>query len=658
MFEQRERWLEEMHDHVDHKESVTSTTGHMNLVAITAEIADACADERKQKRIHIPNWQSMARDLEDTLDYLGAEAAGAVRSEVTSLVGAINNDLLYEKLDDTGRMQTCIDNDKRPQVTKYAAALLARLDSDDVLVAAWRDLLAGCQDSDHVAYPYDRIAFFRDNVIALQEHRRQDPGYWGSTTTAVEILFDIRHSVARAQSAVGDYPIDFDPQNQSEPTGLTDEERMNLAERWIVRPPRRKDIIVWFRIANAYVLGGDCVSHGDVTFYPAQVLAGVIIDHDVARAALSVVPEELLTDKISQQQSTAADVNKYDGLEHLPGLVYVRVLVRDIESHRAVAEARAHLQALLAVLESHEDMWVILKGYLVFDGRYNPRPLAWGPKQDREPTIFHENDYVADDLRMLNDEGHVITLETARRLQPVLQLAQALESASRSDPEAVVMAAVRAIEHCNSWTTKGRKEWGEFIDLYLRDEFTRIAFLRRATEATFDAIIRELPDKSPGATPQPLLRQIHEAVSEGSWGRRFDRQVAIEHIAALKAIYADHPLVRRLSELDDILAAGSSISAAFDTEQRRVEARVARLTRSRNAAIHGGPLSKAACDSIVDFAFSLASQALHNGIRAIITGETIADYMRANRTDNEQRVRILRRTGDLKQFYIEAANKS
>ncbi len=32
MFEQRKRWLEELHDHVDHKESVTSTTGHMNLV--------------------------------------------------------------------------------------------------------------------------------------------------------------------------------------------------------------------------------------------------------------------------------------------------------------------------------------------------------------------------------------------------------------------------------------------------------------------------------------------------------------------------------------------------------------------------------------------------------------------------------------------------
>ena len=50
------------------------------------------------------------------------------------------------------------------------------------------------------------------------------------------------------------------------------------------------------------------------------------------------------------------------------------------------------------------------------------------------------------------------------------------------------------------------------------------------------------------------------------------------------------------SELDNTLQSRDSIGRAVDTERERVRARVARLTRSRNAAIHGGPLSEAACD--------------------------------------------------------------
>ncbi|WP_157108491.1 hypothetical protein [Aldersonia kunmingensis] len=623
----------------------------MNLVAISLEIADACADERAQTRIHVPNWQSMATDLEDAVSYLGSEAATAVRAETVSLIDAIRNQLLSETADDTGKTQISIDNGKRPQVTDFSAALLARLDGDDLLVAAWRDLVAGCRDSSHITYPYDRIAFLRDNAIALLEHRRQDPGHWGSIRTAVDILFDSRYSVARAQDALGEPPIAFDPRNQTEPTGLTDEERMNLAERWIVRPPSTEDtVIVWFRIANAYSVHGGDLAHGDINFYSAQVLAGVITNHAAARTALSVVPEELLTDQIREQQANIGDIDEYNGLEHQPGLVYARIVVRNIEHHAAVAEARTLLHALLSVLHPHEDMWKILNGHLVFDGRYTTRPLEWGPKTDLAPTIFAENDYVADGLRALTAEGHLIGPEKARQLQPILNLAQALDTA-RSDPEAIVMAAVRAIEHCNSWTTRGRKEWGEFIRLYLRDEFTRIAFLRRATEATFDAIVRKLPDSSPGAKPQPQLHDIRESVDAGSWGRLFDRQTAIGHIATLKEIYADHPLVRRLSELDDILATGNSISAAFDTEHTRVDAQVARLTRSRNAAIHGGPLSTAACDSIADFAYDLASQVLHTATWAIVTGKSIANYMRENRGENERRIRILRKTGDLRQLH-------
>ena len=74
---------------------------------------------------------------------------------------------------------------------------------------------------------------------------------------------------------------------------------MDLTERWIVRRPSTKDVVVWFRIANAFVSPTGCMAHGDITFYSAQVLAGAIIDHEVARETYEVVPEELLIDEIT-----------------------------------------------------------------------------------------------------------------------------------------------------------------------------------------------------------------------------------------------------------------------------------------------------------------------------------------------------------------------
>jgi hypothetical protein len=279
-------------------------------------------------------------------------------------------------------------------------------------------------------------------------------------------------------------------------------------------------------------------------------------------------------------------------------------------------------------------------------GSSRPRPLEWGPKKDPEPTTYFQNDHVGGDLLNLEERGLEVAPDVAHRLQPVLQLSNALGSVPRTDPEGIVMAAVCAIEHCNTWTTKGRKQWTELITLYLLDEFTRISFLKRVSHHPFEAIVRTTPDRAPDAPPLPELQDIKDDVSEGMWGAQFNLEFAIRHIATLKTIYAGHPLARPLSELDNTLQPRDSIGRAIDAERERVRTRVARLTRSRNAAIHGGPLSEAACDSIADFAIDLADQALNSVTRAIVNGASISDHMKANREDNERRVRDLRRTGD------------
>ncbi|KQU55299.1 hypothetical protein ASG84_23000 [Rhodococcus sp. Leaf278] len=465
MFEMHARWLEELKSHVNTAGEITHTTGYMTLVAISSEICDVCADPGKHDYW---TWRSLATDLGDALKYLGPKMAGILTTPITAILDAIRNELFIPR---NGK-NPVVDDTKRALVTRYAIALHDLLDEDIVILSSWRDLVEACKNDDHLVYPYDRIAFLRDNLFALIRHRRQDDGPWGTSQTAVGILFDYGHRVSRAQHALGDKAFEFDPRHQSRPTGLDDPGRIDLSECWIVRRAQRTESVVWFRIADAYTRALSCLTHDNITFYPAQVLAGGIIDHAVARQLFPVVPEELLTDRISSFQQSG-EIDEYTGIEHKPGLVYARVVVPSAEPHLAGAEARAHLDALLTLTRPSKDTWRVLNGELLF-GQGRMPGLDWGPKRRRKTTIFPENDCTAANLDALSDSGYTITSEVAGRLRPVHLLIDQIESAD--DSESIVMAAVRAIEHLNTWATRATDKWYRFVKSYLAEEYTRLAF--------------------------------------------------------------------------------------------------------------------------------------------------------------------------------------
>ena len=141
---------------------------------------------------------------------------------------------------------------------------------------------------------------------------------------------------------------------------------------------------------------------------------------------LDVVPEELLTDEIRDLQ-VSNSVDDCVGFEYDPELVYARVIVTNVERHRAVDAARTYLAAVLTVVGVHDGMWKILDGYLFYDGEPSYFPEArWGLKEPRPDPVFHQNDHFTTDLEELNAKGKVITAEAATNLQPALRLFTAL----------------------------------------------------------------------------------------------------------------------------------------------------------------------------------------------------------------------------------------
>lgn len=651
LFEQHARWLEELREYIDRKEPVTCRAGYMPLTAITLEIMAAGADPRPHDGVYIDSWTSMAADLADSLQWMGPELLALVDTAAVSLHQAITNSLLVPRV---GATRPRIDDTQRPVIARRAAALAASLDRDDTLVAAWRDLVAGCQDINHVLYPSERIAFLRDTVVGLSEYRRQDRGYSSPVSTAVQVLMGFASSVQRAQAMVGD-PVDprlDDPQVR---VNLTDIELADLAERCILKRPPTGQYVVWFRLSPGYFLGTDpYVTHGDITFYEAQSLATLLIQQDRAHEVLgSVVPEELLTEEIRELQLS----NKVDdttGFEYLPALVYARVEIRDVERHLAMATARTHLDAVLAVVGHTDGMWKVLGGDLFFDGSpWAPSIPRWGLKQPLPEPDFYQNDHFVKDLADFTAKGHLITADVANAVHPALRLSAALKDTPRTDAEGTVMAAVRAIEHCNTWIAPtGGLRWYTFIDQYLTDGYTLTVFARRVVFDVFAAVRQYRPDHTPGASTPPELAVIEaDILLDGGWGTRIDSPKTIAHVATLRGVYADHWLARRLAESDEILTSPATISTAFDEERRRVDARVNRLTRSRNAAIHGGTLSKEACATIADLAAVLAQDALNTSIWARVTGRPPEAYASSRADEHRQRIANLKNGGDLANLF-------
>ena len=647
MFEQHERWLEELSAYTDEIQAVTSASGRMPWDAIVQEIGAACVDARRHGRQQIRDWQSRAADLTHTLDWLGPELLASVEVSGRTLATAITTDLLITNA--SGR--PTLNDTIRPAIGVQTSTLVSELNSDALLVAAWRDLVAACRDVDHIDYPADRVAFLRDTLMGLVKYRNQDLQHWSPISTAVSVLHGSAGSVEIAHDMVDDtFQASFThPHARSE---LTDRQLADLAERCIVSPPSTGNYIVWFRLSPAFIEDVACVTHGGITFYDAQDLARALLDHDRATEMLDVVPEELLTEEIREIQHSNA-VDDCVGFEFRPQLVYARVIINEVERHRAVDAARAYLETVLTIVGVHDGMWEILGGHLFYDGEPSFLPEArWGLKEPRPNSIFHQNDHFTRDLSELNANGEVITAEASTRLQPALRLFRALTTPALSDPEARVMDAVRAIEHCNTWTAPNRGlHWNEYITEFLLDEYTVNAFRGRVGSDGFATVVAYRPDRTPGANPPPELEAVRKDVTGPGWGTSIDIRKVSAHVATLRRVYANHWLVRRLAETDDTLSSGSAFAAAFDAERRRVDARVNRLTRLRNAAIHGGPLSESACETIEGFATTLARQAVTAVIWATITGEELHTYATRRRDEFQQRTLNLTQGSDVMNLF-------
>lgn len=648
LIRQHESLVEELSVQLQFKEPITSSGAVMTLPAATADLKDWVADRRKFLTIQYDDWMQVIGDFRDSMTLTGPKLAATVTSFVTQIDSLLQR-LFSSTIAADGTIAYGIDTAVRADVLVYLERLEFELAADAVIIAAWRDLVKSVEKPNRSV---EEISFRRDTLFAVAQCRNLDvAGSFGVFASIRSVITDVADSVQEEldRAAGVEHERVFPP--SWEPSGQPTWRRLQLCEQILTRPPYRGDCIVWLRLAPAFLRESD-ISHGQVTFYNASYLSGSIRHPEHAREFFKVVPEEVLFPPPSQRAPilNEGEVEWEDDWH----MAYARVVLPGIEVHTAEAKAIALVEALKAVNHPGRDTWKLQKGSLLYIDGQRRSLFSWGPKEDVPEPYYAQNDRLMRDVSGMSQANQTLDARSIHDLQDAIGMSTALQAANDESPQAIVMASVRAIEHVNAWTTGGVKNWADFISDYFKKAQTRVRvveFIHHFARAAID----HRPDRRPDAprAPQQALFEIRQRL-ERRFGAHeyFDVRTAADEIPALRGIYADHFLARGLSEVESALATPAGMIARLNEQCRRFDRQLARLKRLRNSAIHGGPISETACQSVAVFAFNLGHQCLNEAMRALLTGIDIPVHMSEYRSDHIDRFERAERSGDVDALFV------
>lgn len=643
LIRQHEPWVEELSVQLQFDRLISGNGSVLTLPAATADLLDWVGDQRVFLPVQYDDWQQVIGDYQDSLHHSGPKLLDAVATQ-TAAVEPLLLTLISSSIDPDGTSRYAMDSAVRADLQVALQRLESTLSSDEAIIASWRDLVKTCEKRNRKV---EEVSFRRDTLWAIASLRGLNSGRFGIFEDVHSVLTDDAEAVKREQCRAAG--TEYHPGRPDwEPSGLETWQRLPLCEQILTRPPTKADCIVWLRLAPTHLPQYE-VTHGDVTFYNASYLSGHIGHPELAHH-FQVPPTEVLVLQEIPPLLRDGEVEWEDNWH----MAYARIVLPDTAIHEAEAQARTLIEALKLVNHAEPDVWQLKKGCITFvNGRRSP--FSWGPEEDVPDSYYPQNDRLGRDIERMEDRSYRLTAKSAPALRDAIDLTAALKAAWDDGPQATVMAAVRAIEHVNAWTTAGEKHWADFANSYFKKAQARVRFVELIGYFTRNAAER-VPDYRPGAPPVPELGALRAKLSiTSAYGHgAFNVRAAADHLSTLKAIYTDHWLARGLGELEVALATSEAMYARLEEFGRRFERHLRRLKRLRNAAIHGGPVSVEGCQSVAIFAYNLGHQVLNEAIAALMTGNDVRSHIDNYRNDHTERYERVRTTGDIDALFVVA----
>jgi hypothetical protein len=566
------------------------------------------------------HWRSLIQDVVDALSHLGpsGQTELVAKQAITELEQcaaafeskpAVKDPVLRE------RLSQCADD-----ITK-------RTEAPNALMAAWDDVVASAADRD-VAVGAARA------FLSLATWMGHDAG-------------GVVSRITRALD--GEEAMRMDGELVSPPTGVPLGERLSAARAAVAVEPATAHMTVWLRFRLAQIRSPPTIPIGEeARIYRGDWLQSCLC----APSPRQDLPPEAagpdanyLRDFCGVEQAHV----EAGGPPHDPNEIptaYIRVVVGEQLAARGVEIARSNAEALAAlgaVYGEEPTMWRLDRSYLVFSGDRLISSSDEAEESEWTETVGVAEDRTAEIIHRLSERlaGHVPFRDT--ELEQAMAMFGWLRGARSAPLAARLVLCDRVIEAVCGWV--GMRSRDAFVREHVIPWWAllRIEFL--VTKVARRLLYSHPPARLPA--DDPLWAAWEEIVNHEPLGlRKHPPKVKTSILVAeapwlLERVPLDTPLGRDLTELDRRTRTGADALAYWDSWQARGQRIERRRLRTRNAIIHGGPLSPATVDSVALFAEHLASQALITSLDAKLEGKTIASHFQhqqARITDMRRRL--------------------
>lgn len=594
---------------------------HLGPVAAIEELRDVAS-----AALHGPgppqsgaDRDSLRNDIKNAFEVLGPALTGQLSSSWKEL------------RKDVGRLPKLLDSADGARVLLGAArAMVEVLGNPDVSRAAWDDTVSAFQDGQAAERCELRLMQLRE----LTESRGIEWAPFGLSSRLEGIINDDPFRLPGVDTEA------LDPQNfEDRLAGLSQDKRLAIAREVVGEPAATGDVIVWLAFQHAW-LDGSSRRLGPVEFFAHQLWPISVREGNYPGGTRGAGPPELHDEDWERSFAGLPDDN------------FVLARVQLGRGHLAGATERARELVLDIVRVALPDSsWQLMDGTATYlHGR------GWGfghfddpekferakrqPPSRFEPTS-HELAYVDERLvQALAREDHAALdaigyVRWNQAVDAIPDLAQRIALSIRLLERALPRDAE---DQDGSWRGAARR--------YLQDNWCERQLLLWLEDATL-SMLSVHPGRFAGSGSESgkdyMALNEELTPSAGELAFYFYGDVALRRLPELASTLPEGSMQRRL--LDEVARrsyTGEDTTEWLKSFARRFERLLARITRQRNAILHGATTVPAVLASIEPFVRQITGRVVAEQVHAAATGTSAVSNMEIARYGALERLARLR----------------
>ena len=600
-----------------------------DLPALNAELGDWLADDRQWQAGHARQWTSLLDDLVLAKAECGSRLQDHLAQDHESLWSELV--VCRAGLRSARGDRRPPDNAMRRRLARCCDDLASLTASASARIAAWQDVIESSTFRDA-----ERRLLVLRSILASQG---LDPK---------QILRQIRGVLSDDALMVAFARGEAPPRDgRHEPAGVEANDRIDLAESLLLKPPVSAATVVWLRYALAPMR-----NQPTLAITPTVTLYGA----------------EFLKDEIAQGRSPShtelSDPDSAQAIERLarnagpddPGWKEVPYALARVDlghAHLAEAEALARetaelIVALATIHRPHADTWILADDHVMFrdgqqaSGRHSA-PVLFEPTFEQATAVMRDRTpaQLADWPDRLT--GYLPLHD--RELRKAARLAVWLRRTKATWEPGRIVLCDRVIEQVAGWA--GIADRGRFVHDYVRLQWAFRHVYSEIFECWSDVFEAGEEGFAPGEIEDSAWREIKadptlEFEHRGRGWKVNMRGVVRRAPFVLDRVEQRSPLSERMQRLCDQTASGPATAAWISRLLGEFDVLERRARRVRNSLIHGGPVNEAAAATILPFVELVAGDALYEGILGYLSDSDSIDHFIDLRDVNSDRLERLR----------------